>query len=228
MDLEEIPSQQSSKGSQEDEDEKKEQVFTYSRQAASLSDVNSIRWIADHTEDPKEALDWYMKAAKAGNISSYLICANTLYHGSKDVDRNVDLALEYYIMAARIVSRPSIAQVAYCINEGDSYVGLKPDSDRAFELFTEGASTGCARSFKELGDANWFGTKTAIDHEAAQEYYERAVNAGLDEAIPCLARCLWKTKDARAKELMRKFILIMNGDCGVIPEDVIETILDEI
>lgn len=104
--------------------------------ATDLNDPRSLRFMADHTDDELESFEWYKKAAEAGDVSSYLIVANMLYYGYKSVKANVNAALEYYIMAARMAtSQPSITQIANCINNGDSYAGLKADPARAFELF---------------------------------------------------------------------------------------------
>jgi TPR repeat protein len=111
-------------------------VFELSRQACLLKDEQSLRFMADNTCDQEESLDLYKEAAKCGDVSSYIIIANILYNGTTEVERNIDSALEYYIMAARLaMMNPSLTQIANCYKYGDSDVGLKSDPERAFELF---------------------------------------------------------------------------------------------
>jgi TPR repeat protein len=76
-------------------------VYEFSRQAAALGDQASLRWMAQHSE-ANESLDWYMEAAKAGDVSSYLVVAKVFYEGTKDVPQNLELAIEYFVMAARM------------------------------------------------------------------------------------------------------------------------------
>jgi TPR repeat protein len=97
----------------------------------------------------------------------------------------------------------------------------------SYTSFDEAARSGCAESYKSLGDAHWYGTNVTRtkDVKAAQECYEKAMSLGLDSAIPCLARCYWLRKDPKAKELISLFISKEDG--VTIADDVIETILDE-
>lgn len=73
----------------------------------------------------------------------------------------------------------------------------------------------------------WTGTLCEKNRTTAELYFERAIELGSIDALPCLARCLWVRKDHGAKSILRDFFNQSLGIMEPIRDEDLVPILDQ-
>lgn len=187
-----------------------DELLRYTRKAAALDDGKSILWLAQWTEnedehDEQEVVDLFLRGASVGNGQCSRSAGKILYHGSEQVSRDTERAIELLSQAARITDLPNLFQLANTVHEGDESVQMAPDIEHAFDLYHEAAAKGCAQSIEVLGHCYLDGASCEKDETLAMHYLEQAVSLGQHSALPALARCYWKIDQQHAKQLLLEF-----------------------
>lgn len=178
-----------------------DQVYLLSLKAAAFNDPRSMRCLAEWTEPDQQdesRLEWFMKAANAGDVHSLLMSATILYHGLS-VPRDVPAALELFIRASRLAALPSMVSLAVVYTTDDEVVA---DPVKAFELFEEAARGGDVEAMRCLADVVYDGVGCERDVARAREIYQEAVDAGCVGALPNLAKCLFKEGERKEARML--------------------------
>ena len=115
--------------------------------------------------DYDKAIEWYEKAADAGNVSAM----NSLGILNENIKQDYDKAIEWYEKAA------DAGNVSAMFNLGLLYNNVILDYDKAIEWYEKAAETGDASAMNNLG---LLYMNVLQDYDNAAEWYEKAVDAG--------------------------------------------------
>ena len=199
----------------------------------------------DLEEEEEEAkfgptLSLYLKAAKAGNLESYIIVASMLLQGVQ-CKPDPKLAVEMLVKAARFTCQWSkMVAIGQCLANGDVVAEqtLPQDPEAAFGLFEEAAMNGDLDARFMMAECLFRGVGVQEDRIEAEENFQDLLDLGMVVAIPGLARCkLAQGNRDEAKGLLRRFFTQMvaeSSDPGlqlggiVITEESLEAVLDEL
>ena len=122
--------------------------------------------VADYAESVK----WAKLAADQGNAGAMWVLALAYEHG-RGVDKNADIALEYYEKGAEL-GNAACQHSLGCYYAGGNY--LKKDNEKAFELFQKAAAQGYGLAMKDLGRCYQFGNGCMGNMKTALEWYTKA------------------------------------------------------
>ena len=157
-------------------------------------------------QDSKRALELFELAFENGSpdAAAYL---GSSYKNGDGVPQDVAKALRYLTVGAEMGSGACLYELATCYADG---VGVPEDRDKYIKLLFEAADRDFPLAVGEIGMSYFDGYPGfEKDYEEAVDYLERAVELGLDECLPTLAKCYQKglgvEKDkSKAKELLRR------------------------
>lgn len=173
-------------------------MVSIAKQCETIDDIEQI--LAD-SKLPlgchNKPMEWYKQEAEAGNAEVQIELAN-MYSRGDNVKKDSCKAFEWYSKAAQAGSIEAQKILGDCYADGD---GVEPDMQRAIEWYTKVA---------ESGDKN-VALKIANMHLLMSiSMYEKAAEAGLEDAQKFLADYYFKTKAyAKAGALYKK--LNING-----------------
>ena len=129
-------------------------------------------------KDPKQALDWYLKAAGQGQSGAQLLAGNKYFQG--------DGTTQDYAKAAKWWQKAAAGgQVDAQFNLGLMYsrgLGVKQDDNRAAKLFRAAAEQGHAHAEYSLGVMYAFGRGVHQDYGTARKWFTRAAKQGVAQA----------------------------------------------
>lgn len=117
-----------------------------------------------------ESLKWAMIAVDNGDPEGLWVLALAYEHG-RGVDKNSDIALEYYEQGAELGNAACQHSLGCYYARGDY---LKKDNKKAFELFQKSAAQGYGLAMKDLGRCYQFGTGCMGNMKTALEWYTKA------------------------------------------------------
>ena len=185
------------------------------KKAAQLGCPYSIKYLTT-METGQEKLNSLVKAGNNGLKECYFEAANLLFHGI-GLERNVLLAMEYLLKAVNSSTMPSVVQV------GSWYMGNEVnqlDYSKAFECFANGCKEGDPNAFKLMGDCYSNGFGCEMDHELAQEYYQKAIDTGNRDAILAMLKLNLRRNKKACKALASDYIATIVGLEGISDEMV--------
>ena len=122
---------------------------------ANNGNVNSQMWIAlQHAEqktvvkqDRAKAVEWYEKAANAGNAAAMLKLAYWAEDG-KGGKKDDNRAVKWYIKAAQAKSGDAMYRLGFFYSKG--LMGLEKSQDKAYVMFKSAKDNGC--TFKNIDE----------------------------------------------------------------------------
>ncbi|KAI8901065.1 hypothetical protein BC833DRAFT_617951 [Globomyces pollinis-pini] len=212
-------------------------LYKYTKLAADLGCSKSLRLLAewstlieDEDSEPTNQVDLFVKAGVAGDIQSYIRAAYILYHGI-GVPRDGERAMTLFLKAARSASNPSLVSLGHAYSTGQEGL-VNENPEKAFQLYSEGLLTGDTNAYLYLAHCQWTGKGCDQNRELARENYHRAVDNGVNIALPCLARCYVQMDHVdrvRARSYLSKFIAENMDECYKkdLSGEVLDKILDE-
>lgn len=115
---------------------------------ANNGNVNSQMWIAlQHAEqktvvkqDRAKAVEWYEKAANAGNAAAMLKLAYWAEDG-KGGKKDDNRAVKWYVKAAQAKSGDAMYRLGFFYSKG--LMGLEKSQDKAYKMFKSAKDNGC-------------------------------------------------------------------------------------
>eukprot|EP00808_Paulinella_micropora_P013926 g14856.t1 len=127
----------------------------------------------------KLAVEWYEKAAGAGNAlaqNSLGVC----YHDGQGVQKDFKKAVEWWTEAAEAGDALAQYNLGECYYHGQ---GVQKDFKKAVEWYTKAAEAGDAKAQFNLGWCYDNGDGVQQDSNKAVEWYKKAAENGNEEAI---------------------------------------------
>ncbi|GAB1602898.1 protein sel-1 homolog 1-like [Argonauta hians] len=116
------------------------------------------------------AVELFKNVAERGRWSEMLMEAHTLYR-----EGNIEAALIKYTFLAELGYEVAQSNVAYILDQGESMMFLKPETNkRALLQWTRAASQGSTIARVKMGDYHYYGFGTSVDYEVAADHYRVA------------------------------------------------------
>ena len=138
----------------------------------------------DTNSDPNKIND-LKKFAEASDVWAMFYYAR-LYHLSKDVVKNLLLAVQYYTKAAQEGNTKAMVSLGNCYGRGD---GVDKNEVEAVKWFKKAADLGNPVAMTKLGScyANGWGVNNNFDE--AFIWFNKAADLGNADAMYCLSNC---------------------------------------
>lgn len=127
--------------------------------------------------DVEQGLIWLKKSAE----KNYLFAANKLgdlYYEGKVVEKNLKLALEWYLKGGNDRNSDSLLRIGEMYFSGE---GVEQSYEKAFEYFKKSADGYNAGGKKRLADCYLYGFGIAVNHDKALELYKFAAKADTND-----------------------------------------------
>jgi TPR repeat protein len=198
-----------------------EKTVQFSEKAAKLGCVTSINFLAK-LKTGTEKVSEYLKAAEYGDPFGYIRAAE-LYFRGECVPRNPLYALELFVKSAKLCANPSLTGLGHLCAQDESY-----SSEKAYELYKDASYRGEVEAYRWLGDCYYKGLGTKPNQEKAVVWYQRAVDAGQDDALVCLAQATFRNHPAEARELLRRYLLKISPEIFrkmAVDNEMLDTVL---
>lgn len=134
---------------------------------------------SDEKCDYKKALQYATIAAENDDKDGYATLG-ALYHNGWGVEKNQELALENYKMAAALGDETALNQIGYIFMGSDDY---EANPEQAFFWFNEAAQKGSDVGMFNLAYCYQNGIGVKQDEEIAAEWYKKAAGLGYVDAM---------------------------------------------
>ena len=122
-------------------------------------------------ENEKKAVEWYTKAAKAGEIESQMCLAYFYEWGKHGLKKDYQKAIELYEKAAL----QNFNEAQYSLGSLYLYIGsTEEDYSNAIFWLTKSAESGYTPAQQDLGDCYEEGRKVKQDYQEALKWYKKA------------------------------------------------------
>lgn len=162
------------------QDEHQQAALTAVLERAAEADFSTAQFlVADQlrTSNPQTALEWYSKAAEAGNSDAMVQVGQMLASGRGVPAPRLPEAAEWFSKAADLGNAKARFLLAECYYYSK---GVTRDPKRAVALLRAAADQGDAGAMNMLGDLSARGVPgvLGIDRSEAKELFERAAAAG--------------------------------------------------
>ena len=125
------------------------------------------------------------KNAELGDVWSMFYFAR-LYTLSNSVERNFDLAFDYYTKAANAGNAMAMNSLGKRYENGE---GVKQDHTEAVKWYRKAADLGDSNAMFNLGDRYYAGDGVKKDYEEAVKWYKKAADCGNTLAMSSLSFC---------------------------------------
>lgn len=163
--------------------------------------------------DMQQAVGWYMRAAKRGNLEAQFQAAKILHAGANGVKRQPLSATKLYKAAAKRGHPKAQNWLGYAYQHGH---GVIKNYSTAADWYKNAANQGLAEAQNNLALLYLVGNGVEQDHVRAAELFQKAVDQGNPFAMNNLAGMYevgWGVqRDAeKAKELYRSAALTGNS-----------------
>lgn len=129
--------------------------------------------------DYKKAFEYATVAAEDDEKGGYTVLG-ALYLNGWGVERNVELALENYKMAAALGDEAAMNQIGYIFMGSDDY---EANPEQAFFWFNEVAKKGSEVGMNNLAYCYQHGIGVKQDEEIAAEWYKKSAELGYVDAM---------------------------------------------
>ena len=125
-------------------------------------------------KDPKQAVEWFQKAADQGHMEAQHNLAG-FYKEGLGTAVNKAKAVELLQKSARQGSPLAKYELGMCYRWGE---GISEDKEKALDLFYQAAEAGSARAELQIGNMYDFGDGVAVDKKKAFEHYKKGAELG--------------------------------------------------
>jgi len=125
-------------------------------------------------KDYTKALEWYLKAAEAGN-STAMNNIGWMYQKVQGFPKDYTKALEWYLKAAEAGNSSAMNNIGRMYQEGE---GVTKDSSKAPEWYRKAAEAGNSSAMYNLGWMYGKGQGVPKDYTKALEWYRKAAEGG--------------------------------------------------
>ncbi len=136
-------------------------------------------------QDYTKAVEWYKKAAEAGNLTAQFNLAKC-YSDGKGIERSYDKAAEWYTKAAEAGYADAQANLGLLYEKGR---GVNQDNAQAVSWYTKAAEQGVKEAQYNLGVCYENGKGVSQDYKKAAEWYTKAAEQGHASAQYNLGIC---------------------------------------
>ncbi|MBI2787025.1 MAG: SEL1-like repeat protein [Legionella longbeachae] len=159
----------------------------YFTQAAQKGYLPAIQLIAKYTllheKDPQQALEWFKKAADAGDVDAQMYTAAAYMYGV-GVKKNVDTANRFYINAAK--NGNSIAQFTLAEN----FINSRNSSNQKLGLIwlNKSITNGNPQALTKLGELYLEGRLVNKDETKGMDLLNQAASKGFAPAMVALGK----------------------------------------
>ena len=193
-----------------------ESTIDKKRRNKALCSIGHIYRYGEGVEqDYTKALEWYNKAANAGNDSA-MYSIGYMYDYGEGVEQDYSKALEWYNKAANAGNSAAINNIGYMYEFSE---GVEQDYSKALEWYNKAVNAGNA--------AAWY--NKAVNAGNAAAWYNKAVNAGNAAAMNNIGRMYefgkgveqdytksleWYNKAANAGNATAMYNIGYMYDCG--------------
>ena len=140
------------------------------------------------TQDYKQAVSWYQKAAENGNVSA-MINLGYCYKKGKGVFQDYEHAVSWYRKAAENGNADAMYNLGECYYYG---YGVTLDYEHAVSWYRKAAENGNADAMYSLGYCYKNGEGLSQDYEHAVSWYEKSAKKGNADAMNNLGCCYHK------------------------------------
>ena len=165
-----------------------ESTIDKKRRNKALCSIGHIYRYGEGVEqDYTKALEWYNKAANAGNDSA-MYSIGYMYDYGEGVEQDYSKALEWYNKAANAGNSAAINNIGYMYEFSE---GVEQDYSKALEWYNKAVNAGNAAAWynkavnagnaaamNNIGRMYEFGKGVEQDYTKALEWYNKAANAG--------------------------------------------------
>ena len=157
-----------------------ESTIDNKRRNKALCSIGHIYRYGEGVEqDYTKALEWYNKAANAGNAVA-MNNIGYMYDYGKGVEQDYTKALEWYNKAANAGNDTAMNNIGYMYRYGE---GVEQDYTKALEWYNKAANAGNAAAMCNIGYMYGFSKGVERDYSKALEWYNKAANAGDGDAM---------------------------------------------
>ena len=136
-------------------------------------------------QDYAQAVEWYQKAAEAGNAAAMSRLGDCYFQG-QGVEADYAQAVEWYQQAAEAGNSDGMVGLGRCYEDG---YGVEQDDELAMEWYQKAADAGNAKAKERLAEYSSHEAETQQDGAQALEEYRQAAEAGDVDAMNHLAYC---------------------------------------
>ena len=131
--------------------------------------------------DETKIMEWYKKAAEAGNARAMCNLGYAYAYGQGGLRKDETKAVEWYQKAAEAGNARAMYNLGLCYHNGQG--GLTKDTSKAVEWYQKAAEAGYAGAMWNLGACYEEGVGMLTKDEAkAMEWYRKAAEAGISVA----------------------------------------------
>ena len=135
-------------------------------------------------QDMKQAVAWYVRAARKGNLEAQFRLAKILHAGGKGVKRQPGAAVKFYKAAAKRGHPDAQNWLGYAYQHGH---GVVKNPSIAADWYKNAAGHGLAEAQNNLGLMYLTGKGVEQDHKTAAEWFEKAAQQNHAMAMNNLA-----------------------------------------
>ena len=139
--------------------------------AMGLEEANMI-------PDQVKALEWFAKAAKAGDLTGQ-VALGTMYYQGDGVPRNMESAAKWFNKAAERGDALSQHNLGHMLHKGE---GLKRESAEGISWYTRSADQGFPEAQFELGIIYSQGEGVTANETEALKWFLKAAKQGHEKA----------------------------------------------
>ena len=160
------------------------------RRAAEMGDLEAMRSLVNcyYTGqgrlqgrlriDETKTMEWYKKAAEAGNARAMCNLGYAYAYGQGGLRKDETKAVEWYQKAAEAGNARAMYNLGLCYHNGQG--GLTKDTSKAVEWYQKAAEAGYAEAMWNLGLCYEYGQGGLTkDTSKAVEWYQKAAEAGI-------------------------------------------------
>lgn len=135
---------------------------------AGYPDAQFFLGLVSESQEPAKARDWYVKAAKSGNIRA-AVKAATMYEEGRGGDIDKDQALRWH----RVAAEGGVAESAFKVAKAKELEGSN-NPDEMLKMYQRAALAGDSEANIRLGDLYFTGDVGVKNQVEAFKYYRNA------------------------------------------------------